>query len=66
MFRCNSWASDVEPSNVLGHFCGKSSREGRYLFMDVHKKSVRGPATLFADGVMMDAVEVHCHGASCS
>ena len=58
------WSAYVEPSNALGHFGGNASRECCYLFMDVHKKSVRGPASLFADGIMWDAIEMHGHGAA--
>ena len=33
--------------------------------MDVHEEGVRWPATLFADGVTMDAIKEHGHGATC-
>ena len=58
------WSGNVEPSNAVGHFGGNASREGCYLLMDVREKGVRGPASLFADGIMWDAIEVHCHGAA--
>ena len=55
------WSSYVEPSNAVGHFGGNASGESCYLLMDVHEKSVGGPAPLFTDSVMWDAVEVHGH-----
>ena len=58
------WSGYVEPSNAFGHFGGNASRESCYLLMDVHKKGVGGPASLFADGNMWDAIEVHGHGST--
>ena len=58
------WSSYVEPSNALGHFGGNASREHCYLPMDVHKKGVRGPVSLFVDAIMWDAIEVHGHGST--
>ena len=59
------WArSYVEPSNVFGHFGGNASGEHCYLFMDVHEKHVRGPASLFVDGITWDPIEMHGHGST--
>ena len=33
--------------------------------MDVHQEGVRGPASLFADSVTWDAIEMHGHGTPC-
>ena len=58
------WSGYVEPSNVFGHFGGNAGRERCYLLMDVHKKGVGGPASLFTYGIAWDAIEVHIHGAT--
>ena len=34
--------------------------------MDVYQEGVRGPGTLFVDGVVGDTIEVHGHGTTCS
>ena len=48
----------------VGHFDGDAGGKSTNLFMYVHEKSVGFPPTHFLDGVGVNAVEVHCHGAA--
>jgi len=56
---------DVEPADPLGHAGREPGRKGGNLFVDVHQEGVRGPASLFADCVAIDVVEMHGHGSAC-
>jgi hypothetical protein len=60
----NSGAFEIDEWDVSAHAFGNARQEGGNLFVDVHKESVGGPATLFADGVAIFSVEFHCHGAT--
>ena len=52
--------------DVLGHFDRDASGECTDLFMNVHEKGVRPPASLFTDFEVGAAIEVHCHGTTSS
>ena len=57
-------AGNVAEGDVGGHLQGHTSGKGTDLFMYVHEKGVRAPAAHLFDGVGVDAVQVHGHGAA--
>ncbi len=60
----NSGAFEIDERDVSAHAFGDARGKGGNLFVDAHEEGVGGPATLFADGVAVLAVEFHCHGAA--
>jgi hypothetical protein len=58
------WASNVPERDGVGHFDGDTSGECTDLLMYVHEKCVRLPAAHFSNGVGVDPIQVHCHGAA--
>jgi len=58
----DGWACNLAEGDSVGHLVGHTSGKCTDLLMDVHEESVRFPASHFADGEGVDAIEMHCHG----
>lgn len=57
-------AGNVVKFDVVGHLFGDSRGKSGYLLMYVHEESIGGPSTKLLDGVAVNVVEFHGHGAT--